>query len=84
MSDTKELKERLFHKKENGWKSLDESSKQNIFNYSEGYMKFLNSSKTEREIKRIFLSFSVINVPFCGFSFILLNFILSVIRTPFY
>lgn len=50
MSDTKELKERLFHKKENGWKSLDESSKQNIFNYSEGYMKFLNSSKTEREI----------------------------------
>ena len=32
MSETKELKERLFHTKKNGWENLDESSKENIYN----------------------------------------------------
>ena len=50
MSETKELKERLFHTKKNGWENLDESSKENIYNYANGYMDFLNNSKTEREI----------------------------------
>ena len=43
------LKEKLFNKKENGWKSVNEEEKQSIFNFSKGYMDFLNKSKTERE-----------------------------------
>ena len=44
-----ELKEKLFNKKENGWKNLDEEKKQEIFKLSDEYMAFLNKSKTERE-----------------------------------
>lgn len=43
------LKDRLFIKKESGWKSVDESEKKNIFELSKKYMDFLNVSKTERE-----------------------------------
>ena len=39
----------LFMKKENGWKDLDTRQKEEIFNLSEKYMKFLNKAKTERE-----------------------------------
>ena len=39
----------LFIKKENGWKDLDTRQKEEIFNLSEKYMKFLNKAKTERE-----------------------------------
>ena len=42
------LKEKLLNKKENGWNTVKE--KQDIFNYSNGYIKFMNKSKTEREI----------------------------------
>ena len=45
----KELKEKLFNKKENGWKTVDTRQKEEIFKISENYMKFLNQSKTERE-----------------------------------
>ena len=45
-----ELKERLFNKKENGWKNVSDEEKEKIFNYCQGYMDFLNRSKTEREI----------------------------------
>ena len=45
-----ELKERLFNKKENGWESASESEKEAIYEYCDGYMNFLNKSKTEREI----------------------------------
>ena len=44
-----ELKGKLFNKKENGWKNLDEAKKQEIFKLSDEYMEFLNKSKTERE-----------------------------------
>ena len=44
-----QLKEKLFTKKENGWKNLDEAKKQEIFKLSDEYMAFLNESKTERE-----------------------------------
>ena len=44
-----ELKEKLFNKKENGWKNLEETKKQEIFKLSDEYMAFLNKSKTERE-----------------------------------
>ncbi len=44
-----QLKEKLFTKKECGWKNIDEAKKQEIFKLSDEYMAFLNESKTERE-----------------------------------
>ena len=44
-----ELKQKLFAKKENGWKTVDTRKKEEIFKVSEKYMNFLNQSKTERE-----------------------------------
>ena len=46
---TEELKEKLFDKKENGWKSVNDEKRQAIFDFSKGYMDFLNQAKTERE-----------------------------------
>ncbi len=43
------LKEKLFNKKENGWKKLDIQEKDDIFAFSKEYMNFLNNAKTERE-----------------------------------
>ena len=43
------LEEKLFHKKENGWDSVDTRKKEAIFNFSKDYMNFLNRAKTERE-----------------------------------
>ena len=45
-----ELKERLFNTKKNGWEKTSDEEKEKIFNYCQGYMEFLNKSKTEREI----------------------------------
>ena len=50
--DAKKLQERLVNQKENGWRGISELKKQNIFNYCDGYMRFLNNGKTEREIVR--------------------------------
>lgn len=44
-----ELKEKLCNKKEDGWKTVDENQKQEIFQLSKNYMDFLNEAKTERE-----------------------------------
>ena len=44
------LKEKLFNKKENGWKSKSQEEKDTIFKYTKGYIDFMNHSKTEREI----------------------------------
>lgn len=46
---SEELKDKLFNKKENGWKDLNDEEKNKIFEFSNNYMKFLNISKTERE-----------------------------------
>ena len=43
------LEKELFKQKENGWKTVDERKKEEIFNFSKGYMNFLNKAKTERE-----------------------------------
>ena len=51
MADKKELdelKQKLFSKKENGWNS--DVNKNEVFNYANGYINFMNKSKTEREI----------------------------------
>ena len=51
MSESKgeELKNKLFNKRENGWETLNEQGKQEIFNFCDGYINFLNNSKIERE-----------------------------------
>ena len=43
-----ELKEKLFNKRENGWLTVDK--KEDIFNFADGYINFMNNAKTEREI----------------------------------
>lgn len=49
MSDYKELKEKLFLKRDNGLLSATDEENERIFEYCEGYKSFLNSAKTERE-----------------------------------
>ena len=43
------LKDKLFDKKECGWKDLNEEEKKAAFELSDRYIDFLNRSKTERE-----------------------------------
>lgn len=43
------MSEELLNKKKNGWENVTEEEKQNIFQFSEEYMYFLDQSKTERE-----------------------------------
>ena len=48
-TQTQILKEKLFRPKKNGWESLKENEKKDIFSYAQGYMDFINEAKTERE-----------------------------------
>ncbi|MBR2743671.1 MAG: aminopeptidase [Clostridia bacterium] len=50
MSEGTELQKALFNNKKNGWESLEEGKKQEIYDYCNSYMDFLNNGKTEREI----------------------------------
>ena len=43
------LKEKLFNKRDFGWKNIDSNEKDAIFSFSNGYISFLNKSKIERE-----------------------------------
>jgi len=52
MADATKLKEKLFNQKKNGWEGLSEKKRNEVFNYCNGYMGFLNKGKTEREIVR--------------------------------
>lgn len=49
MGEGKDLKERLFTKKECGWNDMSKEEMDTIFAYADGYINFLNQSKTERE-----------------------------------
>lgn len=49
-NDGKELKERLFTDKKNGWENLSDDELKAIFQYADEYMYYLNTSKTEKEI----------------------------------
>ena len=40
----------MFYKKENAWKSVNDSAKKEIFKFSEKYKNFLSENKTEREV----------------------------------
>ena len=44
------LKEKLLRKTNSGWEGINKEAKQEIFSFCDGYMNFLNESKTEREI----------------------------------
>ena len=48
--DAKELKEKLFNTKKNGWEHLSDEELKNIFQFADEYMYYLNNSKTEKEI----------------------------------
>ena len=50
MSETENLKEKLFRKTNTGWEEIEKEKKEEIFSYCDKYMEFLNKSKTEREI----------------------------------
>ena len=50
MSETENLKEKLFRKVNTGWEEIEKEKKEEIFSYCDKYMEFLNKSKTEREI----------------------------------
>ena len=50
MSKATELKEKLFNQRKLGWEGLSEEQRNEIFNYCNGYIGFLNRGKTEREI----------------------------------
>ena len=43
------LKEKLLNKKESGWVNLEDEKFKQIFDFCDGYIEFLNRSKTERE-----------------------------------
>jgi len=45
----KNLEKKLTLQKRNAWEVWDDKTKQSAFKFSEGYKKFLNQSKTERE-----------------------------------
>ncbi|MCI8362230.1 MAG: aminopeptidase [Clostridia bacterium] len=50
MTETEKLKDSLFRKIKTGWEGIEEGIKENIFKFCDGYIEFLNKSKTEREI----------------------------------
>lgn len=50
MTETENLKEKLFRKTKTGWEGIEKEKKEEIFTYCKNYMDFLNQSKTEREI----------------------------------
>lgn len=49
MSDTKSLQEKLCYKNENAFSKQTEKQKNEIFDFCEGYRRFISDSKTERE-----------------------------------
>jgi aspartyl aminopeptidase len=49
-NDGKALKEKLFNSKKSGWEKLSNEELEEIFKFSDEYMYYLNSSKTEKEI----------------------------------
>ena len=48
-TEGKNLKEKLFNEKENGWIEVDSEKEKVILKFSDEYIYFLNKGKTERE-----------------------------------
>lgn len=49
MTETEKLKDTLFDNKKNGWDGLSLEEKQNVLKFSDEFIYFLNTCKTERE-----------------------------------
>lgn len=49
MTETEKLKDTLFDNKKNGWDGLSLEDKQNVLKFSDEFIYFLNTCKTERE-----------------------------------
>lgn len=49
-AQAEQLKQKLFNQKENGWISKSQEEQDSIFKYAQGYINYMNQSKTEREI----------------------------------
>ena len=49
-TDGKELRERLFTNRNDGWENLSDEELRGIFQFADEYMYYLNNSKTEKEI----------------------------------
>ena len=49
-TEGEKLAERLLVKRKNGWESLNEQERKKILKFSDGYIKFLNDGKIEREV----------------------------------
>ena len=47
--EAKELEKKLFRPIKNGWQSIDEEERKNIFDFSKEYINFINKAETERE-----------------------------------
>ena len=47
-----ELRKKLFYEQKNGYDLIDQAEHVLVEEYSQGYMKFLNESRTEREAVR--------------------------------
>lgn len=50
MSEGKDLKEKLFYERKNGWENISKNQKEEILEFCKGYIQFLNDAKTEREV----------------------------------
>ena len=48
-SESELLKDKLFNKREVGWKTVNENRKEEIFKFADEYIYYLNKCKTERE-----------------------------------
>ncbi len=53
MEKAKELKESLFRPNNNGWETLKEDERKKVFNFSDKYINFINTAKTERECVKV-------------------------------
>ena len=53
MEKAKELKEKLFKQKTNGWETLKEDEKKQVFDFSDKFINFINTAKTERECVKV-------------------------------
>ena len=49
MEESEELEKKLFKKRENGWNTINNEQKEQIYDFTKKYMQFINKAKTERE-----------------------------------
>ncbi|MEW6069271.1 MAG: aminopeptidase [Candidatus Thermoplasmatota archaeon] len=55
MAEISKLEEKLALRKESTWLKVDEAKKEKVFKFAEGYKKFINESKTERQAVKYIL-----------------------------